>query len=177
MRYFQPLVHVAAARMDKAACRSSGPEDVAQDVILEFCRLLAGPEADRKFPRLATRQQLWSVLVCLTVREAFDKVAKFRQRAEIVGGGSAFGSAGPDGAKGNEPAPEFAAAVNELFEQLQDPKHPEQGERLQLVARMVMEGYTHAEIAGTLGCSERNVGRKLDLIRKIWRTHREEALP
>jgi DNA-directed RNA polymerase specialized sigma24 family protein len=31
-----------------------------------------------------------------------------------------------------------------------------------------MEGYNDSEIAARLGCSLRTVGRKLELIRKIW---------
>lgn len=176
-RYFQPLVGVARARMNPALCRSSGPEDVAQDVILEFCRLLADPGVDSKFPRLATRQNLWGVLVRLTMWEASDKMAKLSRQANIVAGESGFGSAGPDGVATSEPAPEFAAAVNELLDQLVEPEHPEQGKRLQTVARMVMEGYTHAEIATRLHCSEKTVGRKLELIRKIWRQRDEQESP
>ncbi len=173
-RYFEPLARVAASRMNPAVCRSGGPEDVARDVILEFCRLLAEPDVARRFPRLSTRQNLWAVLVRMTVYEAFDKTAKFRRQLEIVAGESAFGPTGPDGVVGTEPAPEFVAAVNDLLEQLATWKHPEQGRRLQTVARMILEGYTHAEIAAELLCSERDVGRKLKLIRKIWQDRSED---
>ena len=37
------------------------------------------------------------------------------------------------------------------------------------LARLVMAGHTHAEIAGALGCGEKSVALKVKLIRRIWR--------
>lgn len=168
-RYFQPLVRVAAARMHPGRCRATSPEDLAQEVILEFARLLGTPDGDRRFPRLATRENLWGILVCLTVRAAFDHNTKEERRARVMEGGSALGEVGAAGFAAADPAPEFHAAVGELFDKLADPRHPEQSERLMTVARMVAAGYRHAEIAAELGCSEKAVGLKVKLIRRIWR--------
>jgi DNA-directed RNA polymerase specialized sigma24 family protein len=168
-RFFQPLVRVAATRMNPARCRVTSPEDLAQDIILEFAHLLGGPDGERRFPHLESRENLWKILVCLTVRAAFDHNTKEERRAKTLAGGSGLGNAGPAGFPGREPAPEFHAAVNDLFDKLADPDQPEQSERLQAVARMVMAGYRHAEIASALGCSEKSVGVKVKLIRRIWR--------
>jgi DNA-directed RNA polymerase specialized sigma24 family protein len=66
---------------------------------------------------------------------------------------------------GREPTPAFAAMVTDecrrLLEALGD-------ETLRRIALLRMEGYSDAEIAAQLGCGLRTVGRKLDLIRKIW---------
>jgi DNA-directed RNA polymerase specialized sigma24 family protein len=41
-------------------------------------------------------------------------------------------------------------------------------ETLRQIALLRMEGYNDSEIAARLGCGVRTVGRKLELIRKIW---------
>jgi DNA-directed RNA polymerase specialized sigma24 family protein len=167
-RYFQPLVRVAADRMNPARCRAIGPEDLAQDVLLELCTLLAAPGADDRFPRLTNRENLWKLLVCFAARAAFDHNTKEARRARILAGGSALGAAGFSALAAQDPAPEFAAAVAELLEQLADEENPKQAEKLQTVAVLKMEGYEHAEIAARLGCSVKTVERKVSLIRKIW---------
>jgi DNA-directed RNA polymerase specialized sigma24 family protein len=66
---------------------------------------------------------------------------------------------------GEEPTPAFAVQVAEEYEQLLerlgDPN-------LRSIAQWKLEGYTNSEIATRLGCVERTVERKLDLIRKTW---------
>ena len=66
---------------------------------------------------------------------------------------------------GREPTPELAAMVAEdcrrMLDRLGD-------ETLRLVARQTLEGYSTAEIAAKIGCSQRSVQRKLDTIREIW---------
>ena len=66
---------------------------------------------------------------------------------------------------GRDPTPAFAAMVTDecrrLLEALGD-------ETLRRIALLRMEGYNDPEIAARLGCSVRTVGRKLDLIRKLW---------
>ena len=167
-RYFQPLVRVAADRMNPARCRAIGPEDLAQEVLLELCEILTAPDADDRFPRLTSRAHLWRLLVCFAARAAFDHNTKESRRASVLAGGSALGEAGFDAFATREPAPEFAVAVAEFLEQLADEKNPEQAEKLQTIAILKMQGYEHAEIAGRLGCSVKTVERKVGLIRQIW---------
>jgi DNA-directed RNA polymerase specialized sigma24 family protein len=164
--YFQPLVRVAQRRVHPAHCRAAGPEDVALEAFLEFCDQLARPDADQRFPRLQNRKQLWKLLVCFTVRTAFDFTKKQERRAGVVRGESALGSAGLALLAGREPAPEFAAAVTELLNQLQD-------ETLRDVALRKMEGWTVLEIARQLDCSASTVERKLRAIRAIWKAQDE----
>src|SRR5262249_25647846 len=90
-RYFQPLVEVARRRVSSAGWRATGPEDVALEAFLEFCDRLAWPDADRRFPQLENRDQLWKLLVCFTVRTAFDYARKEARRAEIIRGESGLG--------------------------------------------------------------------------------------
>ncbi len=167
-RYFQPLVAVARRRVSSSAWRAAGPEDIALEAFLEFCDRLTRPDADRLFPQLHNRQQLWKLLVCFTVRTAFDYARKQARREEVVRGESGLGEAGFAPFAGREPAPEFAAAVADLLDQLRD-------ESLRAVALRKMEGYSVAEIAQALDCSPSTVERKLRAIRSIWKAREQEA--
>ncbi|HZZ76962.1 MAG TPA: ECF-type sigma factor [Gemmataceae bacterium] len=161
-RYFQPLVRLARGRMQSAR-RVAGSEDIALEAFLEFCHCLARPDAERRFPQLQTREQVWKLLACFTIRTAFDQNRKHARREKIVAGESALGEEGFAPFAGREPAPEFSAAVHELLEQLQD-------ETLRTVALRKLEGFSVAEIAQELDCSASTVERKLRAIRSIWKS-------
>jgi RNA polymerase sigma factor (sigma-70 family) len=165
--YFQSLVRLARSRLPAARQRAAGAEDVALDAFLEFCDCLARPDADRRFPQLHSREHLWKLLACFTVRTAFDYNHKQARRHEVVRGESALGDEGFAPFAGREPAPEFSAAVAELLDQLRD-------DSLRTVALRKMEGWTAAEIAAELDCSASTVERKLRAIRSIWKS-RDEA--
>jgi DNA-directed RNA polymerase specialized sigma24 family protein len=167
--FFQPLVRLARRRLHPGRCRADGAEDVALDAFLEFCDHLARPDADQRFPRLQTREHLWKLLACFTVRTAFDFNHKQARRAGMVRGESALGDEGFTPFAGREPAPEFAAAVAELLDQLRD-------DALRTVALRTMAGCTAAEIARELDCSISTVERKLRSIRCIWKAQ-ERAAP
>src|SRR6516165_4182356 len=106
--YFRRLVGLARARLRDAPRRIADEEDVALSAFDSFCR---GAQAGR-FPRLDDRNDLWQVLVVITVRKAID-LRKYEGRpsrnsgrveslTELSGKGlEALGSA--------EPTPELAA--------------------------------------------------------------------
>jgi DNA-directed RNA polymerase specialized sigma24 family protein len=162
--YFRRLVGLARARLHNAPRRIADEEDVALSAFDSFCR---GARAGR-FPRLDDRDDLWQILVLITVRESIDlrhyegrpsrgmgKVRSLtelsRRELEAIGG--------------DEPTPEIAAQLAEeyrrLMEQLGDPT-------LRRVATYKLEGYTDHEIAARLGCVTRTVERKLARIRGMW---------
>jgi RNA polymerase sigma factor (sigma-70 family) len=167
--YFQPLVRLARRRLHPARCRVADAEDVALDAFLEFCEHLARPDADRRFPRLHSREHLWRLLACFTVRTAFDFNQKQARRDGVIRGESALGDAGFAPFAGREPAPEFAAALADLLDQLRD-------DALRTVALRTMAGCTAREIAHEMDCSPSTVERKLRAIRSIWKS-RERAAP
>lgn len=161
-RTFQPLVRVARSRAHPGRCRAVDAEDIALEAFLEFCGRLSRPDSEARFPQLQTREQVWKLLVCFTVRAAFDHNQKEARRAAAVSGESGLPDAGLGGFAGREPAPEFAAAVSELLGRLQD-------ESLRLVAVRKMEGHSVQEIAREMDCSPSTVERKLRAIRALWR--------
>jgi RNA polymerase sigma factor (sigma-70 family) len=170
-RYFDQLVRLARAKLGASPRAAADEEDVALSAFHSLC---AGAARGR-FARLDGRDDLWRLLVTITVRKALDQVQ--RQRRRKRGGGKVLGEAdlagkGPgadavalDRIAGDGPTPAMAAMLAEeslrLLEGLGD-------ESLRRVARLRLEGYTGDEIAGHLGCNRRTVTRKLELIRRAW---------
>jgi DNA-directed RNA polymerase specialized sigma24 family protein len=172
-RYFRRLVGLARKKLQDAPRGVADEEDVASEAFWSFCH---GAEHGR-FPQLFDRNDLWQVLMVLTVRKAINQ-AKHGCRQKRGGPGPA-GAAGPeagaaedvlDQLAGPEPTPEFAAQVADecrrLLAKLGDAE-------LRAIAVWKMEGHTTAEIAARLGRAPRTVERRLQLIRKTWQ---EETL-
>jgi DNA-directed RNA polymerase specialized sigma24 family protein len=171
-RYFHRLVHLARARL-RAARRAGAiadEEDAALSAFDSFCR---GATAGR-FPQLADRNGLWRLLVVITLRKVMGQVG--RQAAQKRGGGQLVGESaviGSDAAEGggldriagDEPSPELAASVIDEYRRLRDGLG---SEVLRQVLDLRLQGYTREEIAERLGCAERTVKRKLEIIREAW---------
>ncbi len=171
-RYFHRLVHLARARL-RAARRAGAiedEEDAALSAFDSFCR----GAAQGRFPDLADRDSLWRLLVVITVRKLAGQFV--RQRARKRGGGRLLSESaligvdaaevgGLDGLAGAEPSPEVAALVVDEYRRLRDILRTE---ALRQVLDLRLEGYTREEIAQRLGCAERAVKRKLEVIREAW---------
>ena len=153
--YFRRLVGLARARLRGSPARIADEEDVALNAFDSFCR---GARAGR-FPRLDDRQDLWRILVLITVRKACDlrkyegRPSRGRGRVQSL---TELLQEGLEVIGGDGPTPELAAQVAEeylrLMEQLGDPT-------LQSVATCKLEGYTNDEIAARLGCVTKTVER------------------
>jgi RNA polymerase sigma factor (sigma-70 family) len=163
-RYRQRLVSLARDRLRDVRRGAADEEDVALGAFDSFHRgVLAG-----RFPRLDDRDDLWRVLVAITVRKALDlRAAENRARR----GGRLrrnFSDLTPEeltAVCADEPGPELAAQfadeTRRMMVELGDPT-------LQSVAQWKLEGYTNTEVAARLGCSVPTVERKLQRIRIIW---------
>jgi DNA-directed RNA polymerase specialized sigma24 family protein len=155
-RYFRRLQGLARAKLPAALRRSGGDEAVAADA---FASLWRGVDAGR-FPELAGRDQLWRLLIVITLRKA-SRLARTesRERAIHVAEGEL------ERVLGRDPDPEFAAQAAEQCERLMaalaDPT-------LEAVARLRLDGATVPDIAGRLGCSPRTIDRKIALIQTVW---------
>jgi RNA polymerase sigma factor (sigma-70 family) len=173
-RYFQRLVRLAKNKLHNGRHRRTDEdeEDAALSAFDSFCR---GAGRGR-FPRLTDRNDLWRLLVVLTVRKAIDqinrqgaakrggerKVGEFRP---LDGGDDDVGSDPLDRLLGSEPTPEFAAMVAEERRRLRDALGDAS---LCQVLDLRLEGYTREEIAVEMGCAVATVKRRLDTIRQIW---------
>jgi DNA-directed RNA polymerase specialized sigma24 family protein len=166
-RYFGRMVELARNKLRASLSRAADEEDVALSAFHSFCQAAA----ERRFPRLANRDDLWQVLVVLTARKAVDlrKYATRKKRAE--GATRPLDDAALDTVIGADPDPAFAALVADefrfLLDKLDDPQ-------LRHIALRKLEGCTNDEIAAELDCTVRTVGRRLALIRDLWEGAEEE---
>jgi DNA-directed RNA polymerase specialized sigma24 family protein len=168
--YFRRLVGLAAARLRDAPRRIADQEDVALSAFNSFWQ---GARAGR-FPRLDDRNDLWQILVLITVRKAID-LRNYERRPSRGSGRvqslSLLTREGLEAVGGNEPTPELAAQLAEGYENLMN----QLGDAtLQRVATWKLEGHTDQEIAARLGCVTRTVERKLARIRGIWAKEMKE---
>jgi RNA polymerase sigma factor (sigma-70 family) len=168
-RYYERLVRLAAHSLRNSPRRVADEEDVAIAAFASFCR----GATEGRFPRLQDRDDLWQVLVMLTLRKAANQLKHDRRqkrgheqvRGESVWKALGEDTAGIDSVVGREPTPEFALEVAEECERLLTGLGDDV---LRRVAVAKMEGYTNGEIAAQLGVKLRTVERKLKLIRELW---------
>lgn len=174
--YFDRLTRLARRKLEGMPLRDVDEEDVALSAMNSFCQGVA----NRKFPALENRTDLWKLLVTLTARKATARLRK--HYAQKRGGGGIRGESyfqqdengdlaydrGIGGILGKEPTPELAAEVaadcQHYLDLLDD-------ETLRQIAVLTLEGYRTEEIAAKLGCVRRTVERKLGRIREIWSQH------
>jgi DNA-directed RNA polymerase specialized sigma24 family protein len=170
--YFDRLVHLARARL-RSARRAGAIEDEEDAVLSAFDSFCRGAARGR-YPQLTDRDDLWRLLVVITVRKVLGQLK--RQGAQKRAGGRLLGESaliGSDAAQaggldliaGNQPSPGLAAQVVDEYRRLRSGLRTED---LRQVLDLRLEGYTRTEIAERLGCAERTVKRKLEVIRDAW---------
>jgi DNA-directed RNA polymerase specialized sigma24 family protein len=153
-RYFHRVVQLARSRLRDLRRGAADEEDVALNAFASLCR----GAGQGRFQELADRDDLWRLLVVLTVRKAID----LRRREK-----GAPEAEEPDLAQvlSREPTPDEAAQVADecrrLFDLLDDPE-------LRSIALWKMDGHSNEDIAGRLGCVVRTVERRLGVIRSLW---------
>ena len=169
-RYYQRLVGMARKKLQGKPRTIADEEDAALSAFDCFCR-----RAEQgHFPDLKDRDGLWALLVVLTARKAADLLRNHHRQKR--GGGQVHGDSalrmaeddsspgGFDDLPSDDPTPEEAALLAEevetLLARLHDPL-------LRQLAVWKLEGYTNAEIATRLDCSEPTVRRRLAIIRRL----------
>jgi DNA-directed RNA polymerase specialized sigma24 family protein len=170
-RYFGDLLTLARKNLDKRIRLRTDEEDVAQSMFKSFCLRQQRGEFD-----LAGRDELWRLLVTITIRKACNAAKAQRRdkrdvaRQQTLSGDDETGPAGwvLEQMEAAEPSPLEAAVLNEALERrLQALADPE----LREIALWRLEGYANGEIAGRLDCTERSVERKLARIRSLWTSY------
>jgi RNA polymerase sigma factor (sigma-70 family) len=153
-RYFPRLVELARKKLHNAPRRLKNEEDVALSAFASFYQ---AAEAGR-FPELLDREGLWRLLVVITVRKVGHFVRDEGRRP--------VSPLDAEDLLSHKPSPDVVAMAAQehrrLLSCLGDPE-------LETVARMRMEGYSVKEIADHLHYCERNIKRKLKLIRDTWK--------
>ncbi len=172
-RYFRDLLDLARKNLDKRVRRRTDEEDVLQSMFQSFCARQGRGEFD-----LAGRDELWRLLVTITLRKARD-VARdhHRDRRDIAREQEQSAAAYDDRScpgwalelmDASAPSPAEAAVLSEALERrlasLADPE-------LRQIALWRLEGFTNREIADQLDCTEHSVERKLERIRSKWTSY------
>lgn len=170
-RYFDRLVHLAQQRLRAGAGAAEDAEDAALSAFDSFCRGVA----EGRYPRLDDRDDLWRLLVVITIRKALDQVrrrgaakrgaARLVGESELAGDDGLHAGASLDCFVGREPSPELATMVREEYGRLRSRLGDDS---LRLVLDLSLEGYRRAEIAARMGRTVKTVSRKLDVIRTVW---------
>lgn len=169
--YFDRLVRLARARLGTSPRRVADEEDIAVSVFRCLC---AGAETGR-LAEIGHRDDLWRVLVTMTVRKTIDQ--QRRDGNAKRGGGKVRGESMFTGPHGDErtpglqrfgdgsPTPDMLLIMEEEGRRLLDAL---EDDALRQVALWKLEGYTNDEIAERIGLTTRSVERKLQRIRERW---------
>ena len=167
-RYFRGLLSLAQAHLDPRVRRREDEEDVVQAMYASFCRRQRRGDFD-----LASRDELWSLLVTITLRKARNTAKKHGRdrrdvaREQMIAGGDEAESSpwALEQMDAAGPSPAEAAVLNEALERrleaLADPD-------LHQIALLRLEGYTNREIAALHDSTERWVERRMERIRSKW---------
>src|SRR6516225_3448736 len=170
--YYARMVELARLKLQGAPRRMADEEDVALSAFKSFCR----GAREGRFPQVQDCDNLWPLLMALTVHKAVD-LLRHERRVKRGGQGGHRDVGAPAGAEriapetdwsqimGREPTPEFALQIAEECQRRLDGLTDS---ILRTIAVWKMEGYTTEEIAAKLGCVPRTVERKLRVIRKLW---------
>ncbi|MEW4528360.1 MAG: sigma-70 family RNA polymerase sigma factor [Maioricimonas sp. JB045] len=163
-RYFDRLVRAIRGRLRGQNRAVSDDEDIVLSVFDSFY----DAAAKGRFPDLSDRDDLWQLLLRMASRKVIDK--RRHDRRQRRGGRIQVQSLDQanDGDSmieviGDEPSPEMVLMMQEAVERLFS--HLGVGQ-LREIAGARLEGYSNAEIAERLGCSERTIERRLHLIRE-----------
>jgi RNA polymerase sigma factor (sigma-70 family) len=161
-RYMAQIAALARKRLAGQKRAVADEEDVALSVMNSF--LVAA--RDDRFPDLKDRDGLWNLLVTITIRKSINQIEQLHAQRRDPAKEEALPSF--EVLLDDKPSPEIAAEVTEQIERMME--HLED-DKLRKVTQMKLEGYTNEEIAQSLGCCEKTVIRKLQLIRKLWRQY------
>lgn len=167
-QYFERLRKLCEKELSNVRQAADG-EDIAIQVLATFFRRLG----DEQYPDLRDRQQLWSLLVDIATKKAFNE--RRRQFAEKRDARRNVAMSALEGAEGDDPKHEFAdpkfpnaltaSILSELINNIaQRLINTENGVR---VLELKLAGELNSDISKRLNCSLRTVERTLGRIRRI----------
>jgi RNA polymerase sigma-70 factor (ECF subfamily) len=173
-RYTRRLVGMIRAKLDRRILGKEGPEDVLQSVFKSFFHRFG----EGKF-RLDSRQDLWALLVSLTLHKCGHRVDYFgAARRDVYREAVASPPLESSGleweAVAREPTPVEAAMLTETVQRLLDGLEAHQ----QHIVQLSLQGEGPAQIAARVGVTQRTVQRVLKGVReRLERWHDEAVRP
>src|SRR5262245_59251356 len=177
-RYVRRLLNLARQDLERAVQARLDAEDVVQSAFRSFFRRRADYD-------LADRDELWSLLVTITLNRVRNANRHHRRRkrdvrrtqseGEITGLGDAGRAFDLMGDEAPTPA-EAVALAEELEQRLRDLEAAGDPDLIQ-IAQMKLNGDSNREIAEALRLVERSVERKLGRIRARWSEGEQRTFP
>jgi DNA-directed RNA polymerase specialized sigma24 family protein len=172
-RYWGRMLGLARARLRGKHLRVANEDDVVNSALADF---FLGAERGQ-YTKLHDRDDLWHLLVKITIRKAQRLVkeqGRLKRCPRGAGGGiSSQGSVGTllvdvpvEQIADRRPPPDLEVLAKETIDHLLSLLG---NAKLRAIAVWKWEGYFNEEIAVMLGCCSRTIERKLDLIRTIWK--------
>jgi RNA polymerase sigma factor (sigma-70 family) len=163
-RYAARIERLARPVVAGLAPGAGDEQDVAQSAFYAFCEAAANGQA----PQLENRNELWRLLAAISRNKAADRVRReLRMRR---GGDAARTHTGEHELADAQPTPaeiaELQETIDDLFRELDAAADP----KLKSIAIMRLEGADTHEIAAELGCTQRTIQRKLQLLQRLWTT-------
>lgn len=173
--YFDRLVSIARQKLGSVALRVSDEEDIA---ISALYSCLANVRSGQH-PQIKDRDHLWRLLIRITEHRVSDMLRKHmsaKRGSGHVRGESAFVHSSGERFSGGigeipsrEPTPQFA---EELAEQYRRLLALLDDENLEEVARLVLAGYSTADIAAKTNRTQRTIQRRIKMIQNTWKHQR-----
>lgn len=153
-RFWPRLLALANSTLAGRVKRAADAEDALQSAMISFFdRGNSGGFHDQM-----DRDDLWNVLGVITVRKAYR--LQEREQAQKRGSGKVMTGQPLENSPAAPSEAELDILCGEMLEMLDDD--------LRAFAVLRMMGYKNREIAEKIGCTERKVERKLNLIRAEW---------
>jgi len=170
-QYARRLIALARTNLDRRILRKEDPEDVLQSVFKSFFRRCGVGQF-----RLDRREDLWSLLVSLTLHKCGHRADYFRAarrnvQRETPAALGQESSASEWEALAREPTPLEAVMLAETVERLLGGLEPHQ----QQIVQLSLEGEAPARIATAVGVTQRTVQRVLKGVRERLEKWRGEA--
>lgn len=163
--YYDRLIRAARRNLQGQNRGVADEEDIVVSVFESFYRAAE----QGRFPELSGREDLWRLLLRMAARKVIDRRRHEGRLRRGAGARMQPLEAGGDEEEaviqviGDEPTPEMVLMMTESLERLME--HLGEGQ-LREIAIGKMEGYSNAELAKRLECSERTIERRLHLIRE-----------
>ncbi len=155
------LLGLAQKQLDRKTPVAFDEEDVALSAFDSLCRAIQQGQYE-----IGDRDELWSLLAVITVNKARRRV-RDENRLRRGGGHTQHDSDVLETLMSAQPDVSTTIMMQEECERLLAMLKRRE---VQLVALLKVEGYTNEQIASLLGCSRRAVQRRLNIIRRLWRT-------
>jgi RNA polymerase sigma factor (sigma-70 family) len=163
-RYAKQLIHLAWRRLGPKLRQKVDPEDVLQSVFRSFFSHQAAGE----ITGLESWDNLWGLLVVITMRKCRRQIRKFHSATRDVAREIPAPDSDPDsdsgsGISSDEPTPEEAVTLTDTIEHLMSRMDPRQQE----IFTLTLRGCTVTEISKQLGCTERLAFRVLKRVKEV----------